>query len=463
MHDLSADEQRAVLERVTRRLIPFAFLCYVIAYIDRVNIGFAATELQRDLGLSDAAYGFGAGLFFLGYCLFEIPSNLILERVGARRWIARIMIGWGLVSMATMFISGTGTFYAARVLLGVAEAGFFPGMVLYLTYWIPAAERARAGALFMMAAPIAMIVGAPLSEALLTLDGRLGLHGWQWLFVVEGFPAVAAGLLALRVLTDRPELATWLSDRERAWLSATIRAERDGRSGQQHASVRRSLASGRVWLLSTIYFLNALVTYGIFLWLPKILGEASGLDGFRLSAITAIPFGVALVGMVLVGRHSDRTGERKWHVAACAVTAAAGLFVAVAFQTTVPLLVLGFTLSQLGQRSFMSVFWAIPSMFLGGTAAAAGIALINSIGNLGGAVGPAVMGWLREGTSSYTAGLLVLACVLILEAVLVASLRMRPLSPVSVLQPAAPLRTPSAADASPRLGTRTGRRAPSPR
>jgi MFS transporter, ACS family, tartrate transporter len=463
MHDLSADEQRAVLERVTRRLLPFAFLCYVIAYIDRVNIGFAATELQRDLDLSDAAYGFGAGLFFLGYCLFEIPSNLILERVGARRWIARIMIGWGIVSMGTMFISSPGTFYAARVLLGVAEAGFFPGMVLYLTYWIPAAERARAGALFMMAAPIAMIVGAPASEALLKLDGRLGLHGWQWLFLIEGVPAVVAGILALWVLTDRPEHATWLSDRERAWLSATIQAERAGRLDHHPTSARRTFTSGRVWLLSTIYFLNAMVTYGIFLWLPKILREASGLEGFRLSAITAIPFAVALVGMVLVGRHSDRTGERKWHVAACAATAAAGLFVAVAFPKTVPLLVLGFTLSQLGQRSFMSVFWAIPPMFLGGTAAAAGIALINSIGNLGGAVGPSVMGWLREGTASYTAGLLVLACVLMLEAVLVVSLRLRPRGQVSVLRPTALPRTPSAADASPGLGTRTRRRAPSPR
>ena len=208
-------EQRT-LRRVRRRLVPFAFICYVVAYIDRVNIGFAATELQRDLGLSPTQYGFGAGLFFLGYCLFEIPSNLILERVGARRWIARIMIGWGLVSMATMFVTDVWSFMAARVLLGIAEAGFFPGMVLYLTYWIPAADRARTGALFMMAAPVAVIVGAPVSEALLKLDGVLGLHGWQWLFLVEGMPAVVLGVLALRVLTDRPELATWLPPDDRA-------------------------------------------------------------------------------------------------------------------------------------------------------------------------------------------------------------------------------------------------------
>src|SRR4051812_14066787 len=227
---LAVAQQRLVLSKVTRRLVGFAFLCYVIAYIDRVNIGFAAGALQRDLHLSDTAYGVGAGLFFLGYCLFEIPSNLLLERVGARRWIARIMIGWGLVSMAMMFVTGLRSFYAARVILGIAEAGFFPGMVLYLTYWIPAAERARTGALFMMAAPIAIIVGAPVSEAILSLHDRGGLAGWQWLFILEGAPAVVLGVLALRVLTDRPEQAQWLAPREREWLGGTMAAERAGRT-----------------------------------------------------------------------------------------------------------------------------------------------------------------------------------------------------------------------------------------
>ena len=234
--ELSPSEQRAVITRVTRRLIAFAFICYVVAYIDRVNIGFAADALQRDLGLSATAYGLGGGLFFLGYCLFEIPSNLILERVGARRWMARIMIVWGIVSMAMMFITNTATFYAARVLLGIAEAGFFPGMVLYLTYWIPASERARTGALFMMAAPIAIIVGAPVSEVLLALDGRQGLAGWQWLFLVEGFPAVVLGVIALWVLTDRPEQATWLPPREREWLSRTMAAEQAARTRPGHSS-----------------------------------------------------------------------------------------------------------------------------------------------------------------------------------------------------------------------------------
>jgi ACS family tartrate transporter-like MFS transporter len=414
----------ATVARVIRRLIPFIFLCYVVAYIDRVNIGFATEELQRDLGLSDAAYGLGGGLFFLGYCLFEIPSNLIMDRVGARLWIARIMIGWGIISMAMMFVVGQSSFYAMRVLLGIAEAGFFPGMVLYLTYWIPAADRARAGALFMTAAPVAVLVGAPLSESLLSLDGWLGLAGWQWLFLVEGFPAVVLGVIALVFLTDRPEQATWLSAGEREWLGRTMAEERRLRHAHHPGSHLAALLNGRVLLICFIYFLNTLVTYGVFLWLPRILRDASGYRGLSLSAITSIPFVVALVGMVLIGRHSDRTGERKWHVAACALTGAAGLLIAAAAGNNVPLIVFSFALSQLGQRSVQGVFWAIPPIFLAGTAAAAGIALINSIGNLGGFVGPTVMGWLRGQSGAYSQGLLVLAGALILEAILVISLKL---------------------------------------
>jgi MFS transporter, ACS family, tartrate transporter len=416
--------QQRILRRVQRRIIPFAFICYVVAYIDRVNIGFAATELQRDLRLSQTQYGFGAGLFFLAYCIFEIPSNLILERVGARRWIARILIGWGLVSMGTMFITDVWSFMTARVLLGIAEAGFFPGIVLYLTYWIPASERARTGALFMMAAPVAVIVGGPLSEALLRLDGRLGLEGWQWLFLIEGLPAVVLGLLALDVLTDRPENAAWLPADERAWLAQTMAEERARRQAVGHTTVGGSFASGRVWLLSGVLFMNSLVTYGIFLWLPKMLQDVSGTRGFALSTITSIPFVAALAAMVLVGRHSDRTGERKLHVAACALTAAVGLLLAVASQGSLWLLVLSFTLSQMAQRALVGVFWAMPPMFLGGAAAAAGIALINATGNLGGFAGPAIMGTLRDATGGYAGGLLVLAAALVVETLLVLSLRL---------------------------------------
>ena len=408
-----------MLSRVTRRLAGFGFLCYVVAYLDRVNIGFAATALRHDLHLSDSAYGVGAGLFFVGYCLFEIPSNLALERVGARLWIARIMIAWGLVSVATMFVSGEGTFYAARVLLGIAEAGFFPGMVLYLTYWIPASDRARVGALFMTAAPVSFIIGAPVSEALLRLDGVLGLHGWQWLFLAEGLPAIALGVAALFVLTDRPEEATWLAPDERAWLARRMEEDRASRPSVGHRSIRPAMASPKVWLLSIVYFLNTLVTYGVFLWFPTILRDAAGGSSMRLTLVSAIPFVAALVAMVAIGRHSDRTGDRKGHVAVCALTGAAGLVVAVLFPRNVSLLVAGFMLSQVGQRSVMSVFWAIPPMMLAGTAAAAGIALINAVGNLGGFVGPSVMGALREQTGTYTGGLLVLAAALVLEAALV--------------------------------------------
>jgi ACS family tartrate transporter-like MFS transporter len=422
MTDQSAARHRLVMARVTRRLIPFAFICYVVAYIDRVNIGFAADELQRDLSLSNTAFGIGAGLFFFGYCIFEIPSNLILERVGARRWIARIMIGWGIASMATMFVTDVWSFYVARMVLGIAEAGFFPGIVLYLTYWIPASDRARTNALFMMAAPVAIIVGAPLSEALLALDGWLGLRGWQWLFLLEGLPAVVLGVLALWVLTDKPEQAEWLPPAERAWLAATMAEERARRAATGHASLLPALASRRVWVLCAVYFLNTTVTYGIFLWLPRMLREASGSAGFLVSVMTMIPFIAALIAMVLVGKHSDRTGERKFHVAACASTAALGLLLAVWSHPNIWLLVLSFALSQMGQRSVMSVFWAIPPIFLGGTGAAAGIALINSLGNLGGAVGPSMIGWLRDATGGYTGGLLVLAGVLIAEALVVISL-----------------------------------------
>jgi MFS transporter, ACS family, tartrate transporter len=434
-------DRQVVLSRVTRRLIPFAFICYVVAYIDRVNIGFAQRELQRDLGLSDTEYGIGAGLFFLGYCLFEIPSNLILERVGARRWIARIMIGWGLVSMATMFITDVWSFMTARVVLGIAEAGFFPGMVLYLTYWIPAAERAKANALFMMAAPVSVIVGAPVSEALLAMDGIGGLRGWQWLFLIEGLPAVILGVLALKVLTDRPEHAAWLPPPDREWLATTMNAERALRGEAGHVSVGRSLRSGRVWLLSVIYLMNATVTYGIFLWLPRMLQDAAG-PGRSVGVLTALPFVAALIAMVLIGRHSDKTGERKLHVAACAVTAAIGLFLAVAFRNHLYWLVLAFTICQIGQRSVMSVFWTMPPMLLGGAAAAAGIAMINAIGNLGGFFGPTIMGSLRDLTGGYSGGLLVLAGALIIEAILVSILKL----------PDAPSKTPAIADPQPAVG-----------
>jgi ACS family tartrate transporter-like MFS transporter len=426
--DLTASvDGSAVVARVIRRIVPFIFCCYVVAYVDRVNIGFATHDLQRDLGLSDVAFGFGAGLFFFGYFLFEIPSNLLLQRMGARVWIARIMIVWGLVSMATIYVRDEWTFYASRILLGLAEAGFFPGVILYLTYWVPTAYRARAGALFMMAIPISVLIGAPISEALLQMNGAWGLKGWQWLFIGEGLPAVVLGIATLFYLTDKPEQATWLPDTQRRWLLDTLARERDERAHRMKEHGTHGLASmlsPKVWQLCAIYFLQALVTYGLFLWLPKILSDVSGFKGMQLSVITMVPFLAALVGMVLIGNHSDRTGERKWHAAGCSLSAAIGIGLAAFAQHSTLLIVLAFTLSQIGQRSILSVFWAIPPMFLGGTAAAASIALINSIGNLGGWVGPTVVGWLRTGRQDYTAGLLALAAALLLQALLIMALRL---------------------------------------
>jgi len=324
------------IPRVTRRLIPFLFICYVVSYLDRVNLGFAASAFQRDLAMSDHVYGVGAGLFFFGYFLFEIPSNLILERVGARRWLARIMISWGVVSAAMMFVTGTWSFYAVRVLLGIAEAGFFPGALLYLTYWIPQRERGRTGALFMMAAPVALIIGPYLSSALLALDGVAGLRGWQWLFVGEGLPAVALGVIALWWLADGPRDAEWLRPDDRAWLIAEMDAERSHAIHHGQTELVTALASGRVWTLAIVYFLNTTVSYGLFLWLPRILEDASGWHGLRLAWISALPFVVALGTMVIVGRHSDRTGERKWHLVWSTLAAAAGLVLAAIARSSVP-------------------------------------------------------------------------------------------------------------------------------
>jgi ACS family tartrate transporter-like MFS transporter len=360
-----------------------------------------------------------AGLFFLGYCVFEVPSNLILERIGARRWIARIMITWGLVAMATTFVRGTWSFMAARVLLGVAEAGFFPGTILFFTYWFPAAARARTGALFMAASPVAVIVGAPLSTWILRLDGAAGLRGWQWLFLIEGLPAVVLGLVVLATLTDRPEQAKWLDDRDRAWLVRTMAEDRAARDPGGHTAIGHHLASRGLWLLCAVFFLNSIVNYGMFLWLPKLLADVTGLTGFTLSVITAVPFAAALGAMVLVGRASDRRGERRRFVAGCALATAAGLVVSIAFQSQTVLLVLGFAIAQMALRSLAGVFWALPPELLGARAAAAGIAVINAVGGIGGFVGPAMIGVLLDATGGYVEGLLVLTGVLVLEAILV--------------------------------------------
>lgn len=419
------DFGKRVVGKVTARLIPFIFLCYVIAYIDRVNIGFVKGPLQADLGLSAEVFGRGAGIFFIGYCLFEIPSNLVLAKVGARVWIARIMIVWGLVSaFGMMLVRGTWSWYGMRFLLGVAEAGFFPGMVLYLTYWVPSRYRARINALFMMAAPISIAVGAPISQMILKMDGLGGVKGWHWLFILEGIPAVILGLLALKFLTDRPEKASWLKPEERAWLEEEMARERAAKALPPGHSEWKALGDPKLLLLCAIYFLQALVTYGIFLWLPAMMEKVTGLKGLKLGLVSAIPFIAAIAGMILIGMHSDRKGERKLHVAFCAGLAAVGIVLAVVFRNNGPLFVAAFAICQVGQRSVMSVFWSIPPIFLAGSAAAAGIALINSIGNLGGYFGADLMGTLYDRTGGYTGGLLCLAAGLVVQALLVLCIRL---------------------------------------
>ncbi len=415
--------ERAAVAKVTRRLMPFLFVLYVVCFLDRVNIGFAALGMNRDLGFSPAVYGFGAGIFFLGYILCEIPSNLVLARVGARLWIARIMITWGLLASAMMFIQGPLSLYGMRFLLGAAEAGFFPGIIYYLSAWYPAADRARAVATFMVAIPLSGVLGGPISGALLGLDGRLGLAGWQWLFLLEGLPAVLLGFVVLLYLTDRPQDASWLTPEERTALSRRVNEERS-RSDRHHGfSVRQALSHGTVWQLGfTLMLCNAFGVYVMGLWLPQIVREFAGLSNFQIGVVSAVPNLVAAVAMVLVGAHSDRTGERLRHVAATAAMAAVG-FLASALLDSPVLIVLALSLAMAGLLASHGPFWPLPTMFLSGSAAAGGIGLITSIANLGGFLGPYAMGVLKTISGNFRTGLFALALISLAGAGLALRLR----------------------------------------
>jgi ACS family tartrate transporter-like MFS transporter len=430
--------EQTTLARVTRRLLPFLFLLYIVCFLDRVNLGFAALQMNHDLGFSPAVYGFGAGVFFLGYILFEVPSNLMLARVGARVWIARIMITWGLVSSAMMFVRGPLSLYGLRFLLGAAEAGFFPGIIYYLSGWFPATRRARAIARFMVAIPLSGVIGGPLSGALLSLDGRLGLAGWQWLFLLEGVPAVLLGFVVLAYLTDRPDQAAWLAPDERAWLTARLGQERDERERHHGLSVRQALANGTVWRLGVLLLLcNAFGVYVLGLWLPQIVAEFSGLSDFEVGVVSAVPNLAAAVAMVLVGAHSDRSGERLLHVAGAATAAGLG-FLASAWLHSPPLVVLALSVAAAGLLSSHGPFWPLPSVFLSGSAAAGGIALIVSIANLGGFLGPYVMGLLKRSSGNFQSGLMALAVVSLAGAALAVRLRRAPVLAAPSSNAAAP-------------------------
>jgi ACS family tartrate transporter-like MFS transporter len=406
----------AVVRKVRARLIPFLFLLYIVAYLDRINVGFAALQMNAALGFSARTFGFGAGIFFLSYVAFEIPSNMILARVGARVWIARIMITWGLISSATMFVRGAATFYAARFLLGAAEAGFLPGIIFYLTRWFPARERARTIAAFMAATLVAGVVGGPISGALLSLDGAGGLAGWQWLFLLEGLPAVALGLVVLAVLPEQPEQARWLSPAERGILGAALRT--DANTDTPRRAGADPIRSGPVWRLATVYFTIPVALYAVGFWLPQVVKTASHRGDFAVGLLTAIPYFAAAVGMVIVGRHSDRTGERRWHVATAAVVGGAAFAASAGVRGLAPALVL-LSVAMLGLASMFGPFWTLATSIVGGSGAAVGIALVNSVGNIGGFVGPYVFGWIEDATHSFAAGFLFIGVLLALGGALV--------------------------------------------
>ena len=404
-----------VVSKLTRRLLPFLFLLYIVAYLDRINVGFAALQMKGQLGFSDEVYGLGAGIFFAGYFFFQVPSNLALAKVGARKWIAVIMVVWGVISASMIFIGSARGFYLLRFLLGAAEAGFFPGMILYLRNWFPSAARARAIALFMTAAPLAGVVGGPISGMLLGV--KLGhLMGWQWLFLIEGLPAILLGGVVLAFLTDRPEIATWLTGEERSWLVQQLAGEERPQL-RASSSVFSALTQARVWMLVVVYLGVTTSAYGIGLWLPSLLRSASGSSNLVIGFLSAIPYLATMVAMVVVASHSDRTRERKWHLAGSAFACSIALACA-AYSTSTTADVVFLSITLMAAFSMNGPFWATTTEMLTETSAAAGIALINSFGNLGGFLGPYTIGLIRTWTGSFRGGLLAVGALLAVSGVL---------------------------------------------
>lgn len=406
--------EKATFAKVTRRLIPFLFICYIVAFLDRVNVGFAKLQMAPDLQFSDAIYGFGAGIFFVGYFLFEVPSNIILERVGARAWIARIMVTWGLVSCAFMFTDDMRwgavaaavnctdaefTFYVLRFLLGITEAGFFPGIILYLTYWFPSSYRAKTVALFMSAIAISNVIGSPVSGAIMQyLHEVNGLRGWEWLFLLEGIPSVIVGLLVLVLLPNGPQQARWLTPEEQSLVERCVREDEAQRSGVSKGHhMMDAFGDLRVWALALVYFSGIMSFYAVNFWMPTLIQElgVDKKDLLKVGLLNMIPWGIGAITMIWWGAHSDRSGERRWHVANALFLTIAGLAgLALVGHAPVPSMI-ALVLVTAGTLSFVSTFWSLPTAFLSGTAAAAGIALINSIGNLGGHFGPDLIGRIR--------------------------------------------------------------------
>jgi ACS family tartrate transporter-like MFS transporter len=423
------DLATATLRKISQRLIPFLFLLYVIAWLDRVNVGFAALQMNSDLKFSSAAFGLGSGIFFAGYCLFEVPSNIILERVGARLWIARIMVSWGLISAGMMFVRTPVMFCVLRFLLGVAEAGFFPGVVYYLSLWYPVRQRARAIAGFMAAIPVTGLIGGPLSGALLGLDGYCGLKGWQWLFLVEGLPAVILGIVAAFYLTDRPELASWLRADERAWLISELTRERQTCPAQH--LILEALTNGTVWLLGVIFLLVAAGFYGYSFWSPLIVQSLFRISNWGVGLILGGISAITILCMLLNSAHSDRKNERRIHIAIPLSLMGAG-FLACAILHQPILVIAALALVPIGHCSSYGPFWSMPTHFLTGQAAAGGIALVATIASVGGFLGPSLIGYLKNRTETHTTAFILLGAAALVAGLLSLSLRS---STVSRTQP----------------------------
>ena len=425
-----------LFRKIAWRLIPYLFLLYILAYLDRVNVGFAALQMQHDLRLSNTVYGTGAGIFFLGSALFDLPSNLMLVKVGPRRWIARIMISWGVIATCMMFVRGPMSFYVLRFLLGVCEAGFFPGMILYLTYWFPSRQRAGAIAKFMTATSIAGVVGAPISGWLLNLEGFSRLHGWQWLFLAEGVPSFVMGFSVLYLLKDKPDDASWLTAEEKLWLDTELEQDRQVSGAAEKHNLIDAFKAPMIWLLAAICFVDQVGVYTVNLWMPLILtsflhgsgassSTLSPVDASRIATYCMIPYFAAAIFTVAIGYSSDRSGERRWHIAGCLILSAIGFAWAGTTHSLVAAL-MGFTLAAVGYWSIMGPFWTLPTSMLGGRAAAGGVAIIMMISGAGGFVGPYLTGRLRDLTQGFSGGLYTIAALTLVAAAMCGLLHARP-------------------------------------
>lgn len=413
---LEAGESSA-FAKAAWRLVPFLFLCYLSAYLDRINVAFAKLQMLNDLGFNEAIYGFGASVFFIGYLLFEVPSNLLLLKVGPRRWIARIMVTWGIISAGMMFVKTPAMFYVMRFMLGVAEAGFFPAIVLYLTYWFPSSRRSKVTALFMTGIPMSGVIGGPLSGWLMTtLAGAHGMAGWQWLFLLEGIPTIVLGIAAFFFLDDKVQDAGWLTDSQKAAIEQKLKDEEP--DNVLH-SVKDGLLNPKILLVSAVYFFYTMGLYGVSFWLPTLIKSSGVSDPLNVGLLTAIPYGVGAIAMVVVSQSSDRTGERRWHLIVPGLAGALGLALSVWAAHSTVLAMIALTIGTMGVMTTISQFWVLPTAFLGGSAAAAGLALANSVGSISGVVSPSLIGVIKNASGSAGAGVLVLSVSLVIGGLLV--------------------------------------------